>query len=87
MSYAVEFSSGALKAIKKLNKSVAITLLSWISKNLEGTNNPRAQGKALTANLSGLWRYRVGDYRIIAEINDTKIKIVVIAIGHRKEIY
>lgn len=49
--------------------------------------NPRQYGKGLTANLSGQWRYRIGDYRLIAEIQDNKVVILILTIGHRLEIY
>ena len=50
-------------------------------------DNPRSRGKALTSNLSGLWRYRVGDYRILCRIHDDKLVITVIEIGHRSTVY
>ena len=62
-------------------------LLGWIRKNLEGCENPRQHGKALTANRKGQWRYRVGNYRILSEIQDEKIIILILEIGHRREIY
>ena len=51
------------------------------------TENPRIKGKALTSDLKGLWRYRVGDYRILADIQDDKIVILILDIGHRSKIY
>ena len=62
-------------------------ILGWIRKNLEGCKNPRQHGKGLTANKTGEWRYRIGDYRVLAEINDGKIIILVLNIGHRRDIY
>jgi len=50
-------------------------------------NNPRSKGKALSGNLKGLWRYRVGDYRVICQIIDNEVVILVVELGHRKEIY
>lgn len=85
--YQVRFSKNALKQLKKLDKSVSSLILGWIRKNLEGCNNPRIHGKALVANKSGQWRYRIGDYRILAEINDDEVVILVVNIGHRREIY
>lgn len=87
MKYKVEFSQRALKDLKKLDKYTASLILGWVRKNLEGCDNPRLHGKALSANRSGQWRYRVGDYRLLAEIEDDKIVILVLAIGHRREIY
>ena len=87
MSYVVNFTEAAKKQLKKLDKSTATLLLGWIRKNLEGCENPRMHGKGLTANRSGQWRYRIGDYRLIADINDNKVLILVLNIGHRKEVY
>ena len=87
MNYHVEFTKEALKQLKKMDKSNASLILGWIRKNLEGCDNPRIHGKGLTANRSGQWRYRVGDYRIIAEIQDNKVIVLVLNIGHRREIY
>ena len=87
MRYHVEFSKRALKDIKKLDKSTAALILGWIRKNLEGCENPRVHGKGLTANHSGEWRYRVGDYRLLAEIQDGKLIILMLTVGHRSEGY
>ena len=87
MNYHVEFTKEALKQLKKMDKSNASLILGWIRKNLEGCDNPRIHGKGLTANRSGQWRYRVGDYRIIAEIQDDKVIVLALNIGHRREIY
>ena len=62
-------------------------ILGWIRKNLEGCKDPRQHGKGLTANKTGEWRYRIGDYRVLAEINDGKIIILGLNIGHRRDIY
>ncbi|NLZ36709.1 MAG: type II toxin-antitoxin system RelE/ParE family toxin [Clostridiales bacterium] len=87
MSFRVEFTERALRELKKLDKHTAAFIIGWVKKNLEDCENPRLHGKALTANRSGQWRYRIGDYRIIAEITDSKLVILVIAVGHRKDIY
>ena len=87
MTYHVEFSKRALKDIKRLDKATAALILGWIRKNLEGCENPRAHGKGLTANHSGEWRYRVGDYRLLAEIQDGKLVIIMLTVGHRSEVY
>lgn len=85
--YNVEFTSNAKKFLSKANPSTAKLILSWIKKNLVNCTDPRAHGKALTANRSGQWRYRVGDYRLLCEIHDDKVLILVVEIGHRKNIY
>ena len=87
MSYKVEFTKTAVKQLKKMDKHTALLITGWIRKNLENCSNPRQHGKALTANLSGQWRYRVGDYRLLAKIEEDKIIILILSIGHRREIY
>lgn len=87
MTYHVDFSKAALKALKKMDKQTASMILGWIRKNLEGCENPRQHGKGLTANRSGQWRYRVGDYRLLAEIQDDKVVILILHIGHRSDVY
>lgn len=85
--YRVEFTKNALKQLKKLDKYTASLILGWIRKNLVDCDNPRVHGKGLTADKSGLWRYRVGDYRVLAEIKDSEILILIVNIGHRRDIY
>ncbi len=87
MNYQVEFTARALKSIKKMDRQTAALILGWIKKNLVGCSDPRRHGKGLTANHSGEWRYRIGDYRIIADIQDDKVLILVLEVGHRREIY
>ena len=87
MNYHVEFSKAALKELKKMDKYNASMILGWVRKNLEGCEDPRQHGQGLTANRSGQWRYRVGDYRLLAEIQDDRIIILILNIGHRSDIY
>ena len=75
------------KAFKKLDKQTQRIIKAWIDKNLDGCENPRLHGKGLTANRSGQWRYRGGDYSILAEIRDNEIVLVLIDVGHRSTIY
>ena len=87
MKYDVEYSKTAMNTIKKMDSSASKLIRTWIEKNLMNTENPRIKGKPLTGDLKGLWRYRVGDYRILAEIQDAKIVILILDIGHRSKIY
>ena len=87
MTYHVEFSKSALKELKKMDRGTAAMILGWVRKNLEGCENPQQHGKGLTANRSGQWRYRIGDYRLIAEIQEDRIVILILHIGHRNEVY
>jgi len=87
MSYKVEYSKTAQKQIKKLDNYTQVMLMNWITKNLVNCDNPRSHGKSLKGNLEGQWRYRVGDYRILCDIEDDKLIILVINVGHRRGIY
>ena len=87
MPYHIVFSDIALKQLRKLDRPVAALLVGYMEKNLEGCTDPRRLGKALTADHRGKWRYRVGDYRILAWIEDDRVLITVIEIGNRKDIY
>ena len=83
----VAYTKKADKALSKMDAFDRKLVLSWIGKNLEGCFDPRAQGKGLSGDRSSEWRYRVGDYRIIAEIRDQEVLILVLAVGHRREVY
>ena len=87
MNYEVEYLPSVFETLEKMDKFTRRIIVEWIEKNLVGCENPRVHGKALVADRKGEWRYRVGDYRIIAKIEDNKLIILVIAIGHRREIY
>lgn len=87
MNYKIQFTEHALKQLKKMDKHTASLITGWLRKNIENCSDPRQHGKGLTANRSGQWRYRIGDYRVISEIQDDKIIVLVVEIGHRKEIY
>ncbi|HIZ76500.1 MAG TPA: type II toxin-antitoxin system RelE/ParE family toxin [Firmicutes bacterium] len=87
MSYHVQLTDTAKKQLKKMDRQTASMLLGWMRRNLEGCENPRQHGKGLSANRSGQWRYRVGNYRLIAEIEDDQIVILILSIGHRSDVY
>ncbi|MCL2137456.1 MAG: type II toxin-antitoxin system RelE/ParE family toxin [Coriobacteriia bacterium] len=86
-AYKVVYTKRADKTIQKLDPFSRRLILSWIGKNLEGCADPRSHEKGLTGDRAGEWRYRVGDYRIICEIDDDRILVLVLAIGHRRDIY
>lgn len=85
--YKVEYAPLAIKQLKKMDKHISALIIGWIEKNLVGCENPRQYGKGLVANRSGEWRYRIGDYRILADIQDDKLVILIITVGHRREVY
>lgn len=86
MPWTIEIKGKAAKAITLLDKPIRNRIIGFL-KQIEALDNPRIQGKALTGKYSGLWRYRVGDYRLICQIKDKEIIILVLDIGHRKNIY
>lgn len=87
MAWRVEYTARALKQLKKMDRFDARLITSWIGKNLEGCEDPRAHGKGLTANRSIEWRYRVGDYRVLCMIEDDILVVEMFALGHRSEMY
>lgn len=87
MKFKVVFSDKALRQIKKLDKYTSKLIIAWIKKHLDGTTDPRVHGKGLTSNRSGQWRYRIGDYRLVVDIQDKDIIVLILEIGHRKGIY
>lgn len=87
MTYSVETTTRFDREFRKLDRYTQRMLKSWIDKNLVGTDNPRRHGKGLTANRSGQWRYRIGDYRLICLIEDDKLVILALSVGHRREVY
>ena len=87
MTYSVETTKRFDREFKKLDRYTQRIIKAWIDKNLVGCSNPRQHGKGLTANKSGFWRYRIGDYRIICEIKENELIILAITVGHRGEIY
>lgn len=70
-----------------MDPGVSRIIVAWLLKNIDGCEDPRAHGKGLTANRSGKWRYRVGDYRILCEIKDSELVVLAIEIGHRRDVY
>lgn len=87
MKYRIVYSQDFLKIFKKLDNSVQRLVASYIKRYLLDTDNPRQHGKALVGELKGFWRYRIGDYRLIVEIKDNEIIIVMLTFGHRSPIF
>ena len=87
MRYNVELSDRFKREFRKLDKYTQKIIRAWIDKNLVDCENPRAQGKGRTVNRSGQWRYRIGDYRLICSIEDERLIILALSVGHRSEIY
>ncbi len=85
MAWTIEIAESAAKTLGKLDKTIAKRIVKFLRERV--AIDPKTAGEALKGNLAPMWRYRVGDYRIICDINDAAVKVIVIKIGHRKEIY
>jgi len=83
VKYTLVITDDFEKQFRKLDRSVQVIVAKWIKKHLENCDDPKASGKALTANLKGYWRYRIGDYRLLVEIKEDELVIVAISIAHR----
>ena len=87
MVYKLEFSKRFDRQFSKLDKSTQRYIFNWLINHLDNVENPRYSGKSLTGNKQGLWRYRIGNYRVIVDISDTNCVIIAVEVGHRKFIY
>ena len=87
MSWAWRIDERALKELRKLGPDARRQIVEYLDQRVAGTNDPRAFGKAWKGNLAGLLRYRIGDYRVICQIQDGELVVLVVADGHRRDIY
>lgn len=86
MAWRIEIDKDVQREMKKLDKQVAKRITDKL-REVSQLDDPRSMGKGLTGNLAGLWRYRVGDYRIICDIEDGVLLILVVDVAHRREVY
>jgi len=86
-SWRVEISRTAEKQIRKLNRTAQESVVRFLRERVQAVDNPRQFGKPLHGDKGGLWRYRVGDYRLICDIQDERITVLVLRVGHRKDVY
>lgn len=83
----IEITRTATKQITKLDRQSQKTILKFLRERLSTAENPRQRGTALQGDKRGLWRYRVGNYRLICDIQDEKVVVLVLEVGHRKDVY
>jgi mRNA interferase RelE/StbE len=86
-AWRIEITRTAERQITKLDRTAQKSILRFLRERLATTDNPRQLGKALQGEKRGLWRYRVGDYRLICDIRDEVITVIVLEVGHRKDVY
>jgi len=87
LAWRVEFQRSAAKQLRALDKPIQRRILSFFRDRVARSDDPRKLGKALTGDKGGLWRYRIGDYRAICKLEDEQLIVLVLEIGHRREIY
>lgn len=86
LAYELAYASGAVKQLKKLGRAVARRIFDSLD-SLAELADPRSRGKALSGELQGIWRYRVGDYRVLCRLDDAAATIHVLDVGHRRYVY
>ena len=87
MRYRIETTERFDREFRKLDRYTQRMVKAWIDRNISETDNPRQHGKGLSANRRGQRRYRIGDYRLLCEIQDDRLVILALTIGHRREVY
>jgi mRNA interferase RelE/StbE len=85
LTWEIEWDERARKELRSLDAGIQRKILSYLRKRTK--ENPRNFGKQLSSDMAGLWRYRIEDFRVICRLQDEKLTVVVVAVGHRKEIY
>ncbi len=87
MAWTISYTASAKQSLKKLDKQIARRIIDYLDERVSTSDNPRSTGKALTGPLGSFWRYRVGDYRVICDIQDDRVIVLVVQIAHRKNTY
>ena len=87
MAWSIKYDPRALKDLKKLDRTIQAEILDYMDNRIATAEDPRNFGKALRGSKFGLWRYRVRDYRIICELQERRLVVLVVAVGHRSTVY
>jgi mRNA interferase RelE/StbE len=87
LAWTVEISDVAERQLRKLDRPVKKRILDWLDDRIEGCKNPRHFGEPLKGDQAGFWRYRIGVYRVLCEIEDEQLVVLVLTIGHRRQVY
>ena len=87
MAWAIEYAETAKKQLRKLDKIAARRIIDFMDERVASRDDPRGIGKALKGPLGELWRYRVGDFRVICDIQDKVLTVLVLQVGNRREVY
>jgi mRNA interferase RelE/StbE len=87
LAWRIDYTATAINRLRKLDKPLAKRIVEYMDMQVAVLENPRSAGKALTGPMGGLWRYRVGDFRVICEIQDGVMRVLVIELGNRRDVY
>lgn len=87
MTWTIEFDDAAAQDLRKPDRQVQQEILHYLRERIATNEDPRRFGKMLSRELAGLWRYRVRDYRIICDIEDDKLIVLIVRVSHRKNVY
>ncbi|MHB8654425.1 MAG: type II toxin-antitoxin system RelE family toxin [Terriglobia bacterium] len=87
MLWTVSFEPRALRELEQLDRIAQRRVVRFLQERVAGNRNPRDLGKPLTGDLAGLWRYRIGEFRIVCRIDDDRLTVLVIRVAHRKDVY
>ena len=87
MAWTIDYSNTAREQLRKLDKSLARRIVNYMDERIATLENPRNAGKPLVGALGGLWRYRIGDCRMICDIQDGALRILVVRLGNRSDVY
>lgn len=87
MAWTIEFLPDAVKELKKLDRSVARRIITTLEERIATLDDPRTLGSPLTGDHVGYWRWRVGDYPVVARIEDERVVIIIVRVAHRREVY
>ncbi len=87
MAWTIEFAPDAAKELRKLGRTEAARIIRTLEDRIATQDDPRSLGGTLTGDHAGYWRWRIGDYRVIARIEDERVLILVVRVGHRREVY
>ncbi len=87
MAWAIEYTDTARRQLRKLDKTAARRILDYMDQRIAPLEDARSLGKALRGSLGELWRYRIGNYRVICELQDKQLRVLVVRVGRRKDVY
>lgn len=87
MAWTIDYTDAARRSLRKLDRQTTKRIVDFLDRRIATSENPRQIGQALAGPLSGYWKYRVGDFRVICDIQDNRLVVLVVEIGSRREVY